>query len=275
MLNASAAAACALSMSTSMQAEDVLMLPTLLAGTRGKPGTFVELGAFDGVKFSNTLMLEKCFGWQGLLIEANPESFAKLNASARTAHKLYSAVCAAATRPPTVRITLDGGTTAGDITRLSKGRQQRRAGRAVDVPCRPLQELMTAYGFDGADLLSLDVEGSEDSVLATVRPAAFRVTLVEDNGASEVAVRRMLADGGLHPARKLRVMFSSVWVRPGVAELRVPAVFPPKVACRGCPPGGAWVADGKKPTVLHRDLRNAILEAHTTARRAARARPPF
>ena len=53
----------------------------------------------DGVKFSNTLMLEKCFGWQGLLIEANPESFAKLNASTRTAHKLYSAVCAAGPRP--------------------------------------------------------------------------------------------------------------------------------------------------------------------------------
>ena len=240
MLNASAAAACALSMSTSMQAEDVLMLPTLLAGTRGKPGTFVELGAFDGVKFSNTLMLEKCFGWQGLLIEANPESFAKLNASTRTAHKLYSAVCAAATRPPTVRMTLDGGTTAGDITRLSKGRQQRRAGRAVDVPCRPLQELMTAYGLDGADLLSLDVEGSEDSVLATVRPAAFRVTLVEDNGASEVAVRRMLADGGLHPARMLRVMFSSVWVRPGVAELRVPAVLGslPRWRVAAARPGG-------------------------------------
>ena len=89
-------------------------------------------------------------------------------------------------------------------------------------------------------------------------------------------MRRMLADGGLHPARMLQVMFSSVWVRPGVTELRVPAAFPPKVACRGWlaarPPGGAWVADGKKPTVLHRDLRNAILEAHTMARRAARAR---
>ena len=71
-------------------------------------------------------------------------------------------------------------------------------------------------------------------------------------------MRRMLADGGLHPARMLQVMFSSVWVRPGVTELRVPAAFPPKVACRGWlaarPPGGAWVADGKKPTVLHRDL---------------------
>ena len=69
-----------------MQAEDVLMLPTLLAGTRGKPGTFVELGAFDGVKFSNTLMLEKCFGWQGLLIEEHPHRSQALFRRVRRGH---------------------------------------------------------------------------------------------------------------------------------------------------------------------------------------------
>ena len=35
-----------------------------------KDGFFVEVGAYDGVTFSNTLLLEK-LGWRGLLIEGN------------------------------------------------------------------------------------------------------------------------------------------------------------------------------------------------------------
>ena len=34
-------------------------------------GFFIEIGAFDGVYHSNTLVLERDFGWDGILIEAN------------------------------------------------------------------------------------------------------------------------------------------------------------------------------------------------------------
>ena len=33
---------------------------------------FIECGAFDGERYSNTLTLERDLGWQGLLIEGNP-----------------------------------------------------------------------------------------------------------------------------------------------------------------------------------------------------------
>ncbi len=38
-----------------------------------KPGYFVEIGANDGCTLSNTLYLEEHFGWEGLLVEANPK----------------------------------------------------------------------------------------------------------------------------------------------------------------------------------------------------------
>ena len=47
-----------------------------------KSGYFIEIGANDGFDLSNTIYLEKYFGWDGMLIEANPryeESLKKRN----------------------------------------------------------------------------------------------------------------------------------------------------------------------------------------------------
>ena len=47
---------CALSTSKAQLGEDLVLLPTLLAHARksGKPGRFVEIGAFTGIALSNT-----------------------------------------------------------------------------------------------------------------------------------------------------------------------------------------------------------------------------
>jgi hypothetical protein len=41
-------------------------------------GVFVDIGAYDGVTFSNTLMLERERGWTGICIEPLPDIFAEL-----------------------------------------------------------------------------------------------------------------------------------------------------------------------------------------------------
>ena len=61
-------------------------------GQRG--GVFVEMGALDGLKYSNSYAFEHALGWSGVLIEANPASCAKLfrNRPAPTTLKLCTAV---------------------------------------------------------------------------------------------------------------------------------------------------------------------------------------
>ena len=54
-----------------------------------------QLGAYDGSTYSNTLALERCFGWRGLLIEANAKNYAKLAQTSRTAAMVHAGVCAA------------------------------------------------------------------------------------------------------------------------------------------------------------------------------------
>src|SRR5579862_1507541 len=50
-----------------------------------KNGTFIEVGAFDGLRFSNTKLLEELCGWTGILIEPSENLFQKLRDNRPTA----------------------------------------------------------------------------------------------------------------------------------------------------------------------------------------------
>jgi hypothetical protein len=41
----------------------------------GKPGFFLDLGAYDGIHCSNSALLEKKFGWNGICVEPFPKGF--------------------------------------------------------------------------------------------------------------------------------------------------------------------------------------------------------
>jgi len=70
---------CCASEVQSQDLEDMHILEILLLAAKHEgQKTFVELGALDGKTFSNTYMLERCFGWHGLLIEGSPQNFEKL-----------------------------------------------------------------------------------------------------------------------------------------------------------------------------------------------------
>ena len=159
-----AAAACALNETHSQYNEDLLLLPTLLKARPGgdvwNPGVFLELGAFDGKRLSNTYMLERCFSWTGLLVEANPSNYAKLRVSGRRAAKLHSAVCP---QGGTVKFTAKGGQVASQLAEDSKQHRRKwvqqlgKSGKLVSVPCAPLGSLIAKAGIGKPDFLSLDV----------------------------------------------------------------------------------------------------------------------
>ena len=219
-----------------MLREDLLLLPTLLEAARmnSSAGVFVEIGAFDGKTFSNTLMLEKCFGWRGVLIEANPRNWALLSTSGRKAHLVHSAVCGHGQNQ--VRFSLDGNETAGELDRLTTRRQAVRKFHTVSVPCKPLSAILLDYGLTGADFLSLDVEGAEDRVLATVSPDAFQVIMVEENGYSSARVTSLMQAAAMQPAN-FSVPFSKVWLRSGVKGMAIPGAWTsPEITYQGPKP---------------------------------------
>lgn len=211
---------CVLEVSRAQFREDLVLLPYLLyiAG-KTQIGTFVEIGAYDGITYSNTLALELCFGWTGLLIEANPANAAKLAATQqqyRVRSRIrHAAVCSVL--GGTADVTVEGGAVAGQPKHMSPGYRAEWAHlnhpeKTVPVPCEPMAALMAEARLPHANFLSLDVEGAELAVLETAAPDAFDLVLVEMDGHDKEKDRRvhcLLESWGLH--RQTAFPFGSIF----------------------------------------------------------------
>jgi len=173
----------------------------------------LSVGALDGVQFSNTWALEKCFGWHGVLIEADPTNFQKLTKADRPkATRIHAAVCDKFTHAIPITRWKDHGWGSGnfnEFTEAHKGRFNfRDNGIVTFVPCQPLQALMKVGGHPTADFLSLDVEGSELSVIQNANVSAFSVIMIEadgDNPHKEKRVHDLLLERGFWLAYVMRL----------------------------------------------------------------------
>lgn len=158
-------------------------------------GFFVELGANDGIRQSNTWWLEAEFGWRGVLVEPALNRYFELvrNRGGGRNHLECAACVGFQYREPLLPLhysDLETFRVQGrehDDARLRKvarnlpeGEQQLLFGAAA----RPLQTILDESGApEVIDFLSLDVEGGELEVLKGVDHARtrFRVALIESN----------------------------------------------------------------------------------------------
>ena len=60
------------------EGEDIYFVNKYLDTILDDSKFYIELGALDGVRYSNTKMLEDAFCWKGILIEPNPVQFKEL-----------------------------------------------------------------------------------------------------------------------------------------------------------------------------------------------------
>eukprot|EP00669_Euglena_mutabilis_P010604 TRINITY_DN5335_c0_g1_i1.p1 TRINITY_DN5335_c0_g1~~TRINITY_DN5335_c0_g1_i1.p1 ORF type:complete len:273 (-),score=50.91 TRINITY_DN5335_c0_g1_i1:108-905(-) len=136
-------------------------------------GTFVEIGALDGITFSNTFYLERCQSWRGILIEASQVNFVKLlrNQNERPRSLLkYSAVCPSS--KSFVKFSNDTGSLGasnsnrgGAQSDMPRGFMAWSGNDQISVPCQPMKALLRPLKH--VDFWSLDVEGAELMALRT------------------------------------------------------------------------------------------------------------
>ena len=137
-------------------------------------GFFVEAGANDGFKQSNTLFLERIHGWNGLLIEPVPRLFEKCIKNRPKSTVLNYALVAPENSGDLVELVdLDlmtsvrhlDGFTADPNTVLIAEETQGIKGKVVFSPGETITKLLQLHGILHVDFLSLDVEGFEHNVL--------------------------------------------------------------------------------------------------------------
>lgn len=138
-------------------------------------GTFLELGAFNGMNEANSRFFDLCLGWEGLLIEGNPNPnvWGRLVTSRPTAHRMnFVPSCNAEEMAANKTITFHPNpfTNAG-IEAQDQGVQIAYNGlnNVVEVPCGSLtQVLLDLFPHGRLSFFSLDVEGSEHLVLEKI-----------------------------------------------------------------------------------------------------------
>jgi FkbM family methyltransferase len=136
---------------------------------RRTAGMFVEIGAFDGVSYSNTWGLAER-GWDGLLVEPVPE----LATKCRNNHRLHPRVRilekAVGANPGVISLVLAGELTTANHAQANEYRATAWArplvtDTSVEVPMTTLDSLLEENNVPiEFDLLVVDVEGYESAV---------------------------------------------------------------------------------------------------------------
>lgn len=144
-------------------------------------GVYVDVGAAMPFDYSNTVLFERCLGWRGVCVEPNPY-FAPFLHAYRSCEVFQSCVH---------EIPVDGH----QFT-------ERDGTVAFAAACRPLEDILVQAGLERPariDLLSIDVEHGEMSVLRSLNLQRFdiRVILIEvTRGARELEVDTILLPVG-------------------------------------------------------------------------------
>ena len=153
------------------------MIPFFLAGSFFR-GFFVEVGAADGITFSNSLSLEKHFGWQGILVEPSRSYLTDLKRN-RAARIISHAV---SNSPGEVVFEERNDGLYSSL--YGVGQSSRSVNSRYNVKSLTLTQILERCDAPQIiDLLTIDTEGNEVDVIRGLSFSRwrFKVICVEHN----------------------------------------------------------------------------------------------
>ena len=163
-------------MTYSQHKQDLFVLASLDGKTNGY---FVEFGATDGIHISNTYLLEKDYGWTGIVAEPCKAWHEAL---------LQNRKCHVDTRcvwKESGQILVFNETENKDLSCIDQysdhdmWAKSRQDGNRYEVETVSLNDLLAAYNApDEIDYLSIDTEGSEYEILSAFNFDKYKIKVI-------------------------------------------------------------------------------------------------
>lgn len=173
-------------------------------------GYYVEVGALDGEKLSNTYYFEKVLGWSGVLVEADPQQADNCRRTRPASHVANRAAMAPGA-PGSVTLEVADGNE--EFSTLSPNRvyagilkERNITTRSIEVPTATLDEILEQAGAGAIDFVTIDVEGHELDVMRGFDLARWRPTVIlieSAGGAPNVRIAMQLFRAGYARTRRI------------------------------------------------------------------------
>jgi FkbM family methyltransferase len=179
-------------------------------------GYFIDIGAHDGVAYSNSFFFEKERGWRGICFEPNPNVFSKLKANRKC--DVRNECVSNKTGKVSFMVVSGWAEMLSGIVENYDQRHLKRIDASVekhggekayfDVECIRLDQINLPTEID---YINIDVEGSELKVLEGIDfdTSLVKVLTIENNYNSAEIGEFMLNRG----YKKLRVLGDEIYVK--------------------------------------------------------------
>lgn len=169
-------------------------------------GVFVEIGAHDGISFSNSYFFEKNLGWTGICIEPNPKIFNILLANRNC---ICERICISDSNSKKPFLLCDGymlemysglleDYDPRHLERINTEMQIFGGDKQVIwVDCCTLQNLFEKNMITHVDFLSIDIEGGEKAAIQSIDFSAVTIDVIAiENNFNETELKKYLETKG-------------------------------------------------------------------------------
>lgn len=153
-----------------------------------RQGIYVDLATNRPILYSNTYFFDRCLGWKGLCIEANPIYYQRIY-SRRSCSLVPT--CISTVEGEIVKFNIPpgadggggGGIYAEDYKLYDQNASQDEKNRMLELKCTTFDTVVNRFNISVIDYLSLDIEGLEPKILQNISWDKIRINFitVEDN----------------------------------------------------------------------------------------------
>lgn len=156
-----------------------------------RKGVFIDIGAYDGIYYSNTAYFEKYLEWEGICVEPNPQVFEKLKDN-RKCKCINCCIYEKQEILKFVSVSGYGEMLSGlvdffdekHLDRIDKTIKEHGGRKIIiDISGFPVKDILEKESITSIDYCNIDVEGGEMSVLNSIdfSKVKIKVFTIENN----------------------------------------------------------------------------------------------